>query len=113
MSAVIHPDGTLGKYAFGVAGDDLIEKTDSGVVLEGYKIPSYQETIDTVKRLHYNLPFFNLIGWDMAICEDGIPLLVEWNQRPGPSQTACGTGFGKYTERIIKEVKDKKNTQII
>ena len=111
MSAQIDDEGKLCKYAFGVAGDDKIEKTDSGIVLEGYEIPSYKEAIEIVKKLHYKLPLFDLIGWDLAIGEDGEPILIEWNGEPDPSQTACGTGFGSLTERIISEIWNRPNTR--
>ena len=110
ISAKINEDGTIGKYAFGVAGEDRLERTDSGVLLEGYQVPSFDKAIETVKRLHYSLPLFDLVGWDIAIDEGGEPVLIEWNGRPGPSQTACGTGFGDMTERIIKEVWPRENT---
>ena len=110
ISAKINPDGTLGKYAFGKAGDDLIEKTDTGIVLEGYQLPSYDKAVAKVRELHYSLPLFDLIGWDISIDEEGEPVLIEWNGRPGPSQTACGTGYGDLTERIISEVWNRKNT---
>lgn len=110
ISAKINVDGTLGKYAFGKAGDDMLEKTDTGIVLEGYQIPSYNKAVEKVKELHYSLPLFDLIGWDISINEEGEPILIEWNGRPGPSQTACGTGYGELTERIITEVWNRKNT---
>ena len=110
ISAKINPDGTLGKYAFGKAGDDMIEKTDTGVVLDGYQLPSYDKAVAKVKELHYSLPLFDLIGWDISIDETGEPVLIEWNGRPGPSQTACGTGYGDLTERIFSEVWNRKNT---
>lgn len=112
ISVVIRPDGTLGRYAFGSAGDDMIEKTDTGIVLEGYEVPSYEKAVETVKRLHYSLPLFDLVGWDISIDEEGEPVLIEWNGRPGPSQTACGTGYGELTERIFNEVWNRKNTVI-
>ena len=110
ISAKINPDGTLGKYAFGKVGDDRIEKTDTGIVLEGYQLPSYDKAVEKVKELHYSLPLFDLVGWDIALDEEGEPVLIEWNGRPGPSQTACGTGYGDLTERIIGEVWNRKNT---
>ena len=111
ISTVIHEDGTLGKYAFGVSGDDMIEKTDTGIVLEGYKIPYFEKAIEVVKKSHYDLPFFDLVGWDISINENGEPVLIEWNGNAGPSQTACGTGLGKYTERIVTELMPRKNTR--
>lgn len=111
ISAKVNEDGTIAKYAFGTAGNDKIEKTDTGVTLDGYVIPSYNKVIETVKRSHYDLPFFDIVGWDIAVNEDGEPTLIEWNAKVGPSQTACGTGLGKYTERIIREVWNRKNTR--
>ena len=111
ISAIIGEDGKLGKYAYGGHSDDRVEKTDSGTVLEGFEIPSYFEAIETVKRLHYRLPFFNLIGWDVAIDEEGDPVIIEWNADPGLSQSAYGPGFGKYTERILRELWPRVNSR--
>lgn len=111
ISAMINEDGTLCKYGHGSVGDDNILKTDTGIVLEGYKIPHFTDVLEAVKRAHYNLPFFDIVGWDMSVDETGTPVLVEWNGNPGPSQTACGTGLGKYTERIIRELWQRKNTR--
>ena len=111
ISAIIEEDGKLGKYAYGGFSDDKVEKTDSGTILEGFKIPSYSEAIETVKRLHYQLPFFNLIGWDVAIDEAGDPVIIEWNADPGLSQSAYGPGFGKFTERVLRELWPRENTR--
>ena len=112
ISAKVNEDGTIAKYAFGAPGNDMIEKTDTGIMLEGYEIPSFEKVIETVKRSHYDLPFFDIVGWDMSVADDGEPVLIEWNAKVGPSQTACGTGLGKYTERIIKEVWPRRNTRV-
>lgn len=111
ISTVINRNGKLGKYAYGDPGVDKVEYTDTGIRLEGYEIPSYEKVVDTVKRLHFNLPFFNLIGWDVAIGEDSEPILVEWNVCTELSQSANGPAFGEYTERIIKELMQKPNDQ--
>lgn len=110
ISAIIDENGRLGKFGFGGYEEDNITKTDTGIVLKGYQIPSYDKSIETVKALHYQLPFFDLIGWDIAIDEVGDPVLIEWNQRVGLSQSAFGPGFGKYTERILRELWPRKNT---
>lgn len=108
ISTVIGEDGKLGGTAFGGFTADGVGKTDSGVLLDGFEIPSYHQAIETVKRLHYQLPFFNLIGWDVAIDEEGDPVIIEWNACPGLSQSAFGPGFGKYTERILRELWNKE-----
>ena len=110
ISTRINADGTLGKYAYGAPGDDKIEYTDSGIKLEGYEIPSYHKVIEQVKEYHYQLPYFDLMGWDMAVEEDGTPILIEFNMTPDLSQSANGPAFGEYTELILKRALSKKNT---
>lgn len=110
ISTTIYKDGKLGKEAFGGFSKDNITKTDTGIVLEGYQLPSYDKAIDMVKRLHLKLPFFDIVGWDVAIQEDGEPVLVEFNSNPGLSQSAFKSGMGEYTERIIRELWPRPNT---
>ena len=112
ISAVINEEGRLGKYGFGGFDQDDILTTDTGTVLEGFQIPSFDKVVEKVKELHFQLPFFDLIGWDMAVAEDGEPVLIEWNTRVGLSQSAYGPGFGKYTERILRELWPRKNTRV-
>lgn len=111
ISTTVSKNGKLGKYAFGGYSEDNLEVTDSGVVLDGYQLPSYDKAIAFVKELHYYLPFFNLVGWDVAIQENGEPILIEWNARPGLSQSAFCSGMGDYTERIIRELWPRENTR--
>ena len=111
ISTTVSKNGKLGKYAFGGYTIDNIEKTDSGIVLDGYQVPSFDKAIEFVKELHLYLPFFNLVGWDVAIQENGEPILIEWNARPGLSQSAFCSGMGEYTERIIRELWPKINTK--
>ncbi len=113
MSAKINKDGTLAKYAYSVPGEDKIEFTDTGIRLLGYKIPSYDKTLAMVKDLHYHLPFFNLVGWDICIDEQGEPMMIEWNANSDPSQSANGPAFGEYTDRILKETMKCENSRPI
>ena len=111
ISTRINIDGTLCKYAFGAPGNDNVEKTDTGVVLDGYKIPSYDKAIDLVKTMHLFLPHFDLVGWDIAIDTEGIPVIIEFNTWPELSQSANGPAFGDYTERVLKEIWNRPNTR--
>lgn len=111
LSTTISPEGRLGKFSFGKVGSDNIEKTDTGIQLEGYQIPSFDKAIEFVKRLHFRLPFYNIIGWDVAIEENGEPILIEFNTKPGLSQSAFGSGMGEYTDRIIRELWPRPNTR--
>lgn len=111
ISAVVNSDGTLGEYGYLSDNESCRKTTDSGVVLDGYQIPSYDKAIDFVKNLHYKLPFFDLIGWDIAINKNGEPVIIEWNVRPGFSQLSYGPAFGENTERIIKILWPRENTR--
>ena len=110
ISAIVDNKGRLGKYAYGGYNEDGITKTDTGIILEGYEIPSFDKAIEAVKKQHYHLPFFDIIGWDIAIDDEGDPVVLEWNANVGLSQSAYGPGFGEYTERIIKELWPRKNS---
>lgn len=110
ISTSISKEGRLGKYAYGGYSEDNIVETDTGVVLENYQIPSYDKVIDMVKRMHMRLPYLNIVGWDVAIEENGNPILIEINTNPGLSQSAFKSGMGEYTERIITELWPRRNT---
>lgn len=110
ISAAINPDGKIAKYAYGKPGVDKVEYTDNGTKLDGYEVPSYQEALDMVKELHYQLPYFNIMAWDIAITKDGKPLMIEFNMTPDLSQSANGPAFGELTDEILTEAMKHKNT---
>lgn len=110
ISAIIRKDGTIGKYAYGAPGVDNVEYTDSGVKLEGYKVPSFDKAIELVKFSHMQLPYFNIIGWDIAIEEDGSPIMIELNLNPDLSQSANGPAFGEYTDEILRDAMSRNDT---
>ena len=110
ISTTITKEGKLGKVAFGGYSTDDITKTDTGIVLDGYQLPSYDKAIAFVKRLHMKLPYFNIIGWDVSIGEDGEPILIEYNTHPGLSQSAFCSGMGENTQRVIRELWPRRNT---
>lgn len=110
ISTTITKDGKLGRAAFGGYSEDNVLKTDTGISLEGYQLPSYDKAIGFVKRLHIKLPYFNIIGWDVSIEENGEPILIEFNTHPGLSQSAFCSGMGENTERIIRELWPRRNT---
>ena len=112
ISAKINMDGTLCKFAYGAPGQDKIELTDSGVRLEGYQVPSFEKAIAVVKEQHLNLPFQDLLGWDICIEETGDPVMLEWNTTPELSQSAVGPAFGDYTEMVIKDAMSRPNSRL-
>jgi hypothetical protein len=66
--------------------------------------------IEFVKEQHLYMPWFDLIGWDIAINKEGNPVVIEFNITPDLSQSANGPAFGEYTETIIKDAMGRQNT---
>lgn len=108
-------DLTTGKIkgpAFGSATEPLMPKTDSGIELDNYLIPSFPQIIEFVKDLHLRLPYFRLIGWDVSVDGNGKPVMIEWNRSAELSQVAHGPAFGDYTEEIFAKAISERNTLI-
>ncbi len=112
ISVKVNDDGSLDMFAYGVPEEGLIERTDSGIKLDGYMLPSYEKVKDFVRKAHLYMPFQSIIGWDVCIDEAGEPLLLEWNTNPELSQTAVGPAFGDYTEEILQEAMKHPNTRV-
>lgn len=113
MSARIEKNGKIAKYAYSSADCPPFESTDNGIKLEGYKIPEFDKLVKKCKELHKQLPYFNLVGWDMSVSKSGEPVLIEWNVSPDLSQSANGPAFGEYTEEILTYVKNNDTTRFI
>ena len=104
----VQSDGRLSKYAV-----SRVSKTNavhpSGVVFADVVIPNYAHVLEKVKEAADNMPYFNLLGWDIAIGEDGEPIFIEFNVRPEQNQKTCGPSFGDLTEDVLDEVFGKKD----
>ena len=83
----VNEDGKLQKFGFyrKPHGTKATLHPDSKIVFENYAIPFFVETIGMCKSFHAKLKEIHLIGWDVAITENG-PLFIEGND-------SCGTDF--------------------
>ena len=60
------------------------------------EIPNWERIKTVALALHGRSPQMDIIGWDFAISPDGIPILIEFNPRPGVGlQQAVGPMFSK------------------
>jgi hypothetical protein len=87
--------GCLKKYGFynlSVKDKSLAtEHPGSKIVFENYPIPYLKEAIELCLKAH-RLLFFNfLLGWDIAITDEG-PVIVEANEKPGMNVVQCLDG---------------------
>lgn len=113
VTTKINNDGRLAKYLIAPPVEGLLEKTDTGVVVEDYQIPSYEKVVEIVKEMHLQLPYFNLAGWDIAVGTDGEPVFIEWNARTELSQSAAGPAFREFTEEVLKTLHTNPSTHYL
>jgi len=102
--------GRIKGPAFGSNKEKNMERTDSGVVLDQYLLPSFPQVLEFVKDLHAKLPYFKLVGWDVSVDANGNPVMIEWNKSAELSQVAHGPAFGEYTEEILAAAFKEKNS---
>lgn len=109
-------DGTMMDYAFqeNHAENDLtkMKELPSGADFAGLQIPQWQEIQNLLRKLHYKLPYFKIINWDVALQEDGTPIIIEYNlidSTPFPDQLSIGPVFGDLTEEVLQDMASRKN----
>ena len=74
-------------------------------------VPSYEKVKAAVLYLHHRFPQFALIGWDITVNQEGHPIVVEYNFRPGltTSQLANGPLFSEEDlEEIMNHISKRK-----
>lgn len=54
----------------------------TGIELVGYQIPHWDEVLEFARKIAYVEPRAHYVGWDIALCSDGIEL-IEGNIPPG------------------------------
>lgn len=105
-------DGKLKKYLYTLNPFSRNEYTENGVKIFGIQLPNFETVCQTIKKCALKLPYARYVGWDIAINQEGIPVLIEINLKcPGGNimQIPNGPLFGEYTTEILNEVFYKKN----
>lgn len=103
--------GRIKGSAIGGPKESLMPVTDVGTPTDGFQIPCFDKIMDVVKEMHYRLPYFRIIGWDMSVDKEGKPSLIEWNRAAELSQVAHGPAFGDFTEEILADAMRRENTR--
>ena len=103
ISCVIQPDGRLAEKAV-TRKAVWTEKHPNGMEFKDITVPNLQGVLDSAKQLHLMLPYFDFIGWDFAVRDDGAPVFIEFNVMPEPNQVSCGPTFGGLTDKVLEDV---------
>ena len=82
---------------------NIVTETSTGVHLKDCKIPNYEKVHDMIKSMHYVVPYFKIISWDIGINKYDEPFLIEYNtHRQGIDlQIAAGPLLGDFTDEIL------------
>lgn len=69
------------------------------------EIPYWNRIKEAALLLHGKLPHFDIVGWDFSLTSEGIPVLIEYNIRPGVGlQQAVGPMF---TQEELDDIMSK------
>lgn len=103
----IKPNGQLKNVAYDTAAN-VYHKHPQGAEFESIVIPNYVDCINLVTTLAKRFSSVSrLISWDLAIGEDGKPLLIESNLTFGEldfHQLCNGPIFGDLTQEVLADV---------
>lgn len=71
--------------------------------IEKMVIPDYEKVIDFVFKLHKQVPYFDLVGWDIGIDKNNEPIFIEMNLRAevDHAQMMGGPMFGDYLDEVM------------
>lgn len=72
----------------------------TGIELIGYQIPHWQEVLEFARKAAFVEPRAHYVGWDIAVCPDGIEL-IEGNIPPGEGIIQVCDGIPK--RRLLVE----------
>lgn len=100
-------DGSVNEFGFDAHGK-IIKETYTGEKLSTLKLSRYEDVIAYVEKLHKQLPYVPLIGWDIALRHDGTPVMIELNaSTPGIwfEQLCTGPLFGDRFDEVMEYVK--------
>ncbi|TGY96349.1 hypothetical protein E5329_09975 [Petralouisia muris] len=78
----------------------------SGKKLQGFQVPYWNEAKEMVVKSAQRLSENNIVGWDVAITEQG-PVLLEGNPDQGTGVIQMCDGKGKYP-RIQRRIKENR-----
>jgi hypothetical protein len=99
--------GRLKKYGYNKEGTRYIEHPTSRVMFEDFIIPQWQQISELAIKIQQAFPCYRILGMDIALQENGEPILIEVNDRPGflAMEQLCGPllqvkqnlkAFGEY-----------------
>jgi len=101
----VSANGSIGNRILDLEGTTTL--LDDDFFTAGRVIPNFDSAAAMCKEIHEHLHHFDLVAFDVAVQENGEPIILEFNIRqPGilVYQFVHGPFFGEYTEGLVKEL---------
>ncbi len=99
--------GRLGSKGVFHDGRQVERHPELGYLFSDKCIPNIDKAYELVKNAHPSISHFRVVGWDVAIDEQGEATMVEVNFTLcgiNDMQVCCGPLFGDDTKRMLDEV---------
>ena len=76
----------------------------------GFKVPQWDNIVDTVKKAAIVHPEVRYVGWDVTIKEDGTIVLIEGNPGADPDVTQIEDQIGKWPlyKPLLGQIKNQQ-----
>ena len=100
----VFEDGTCMNYGTDHFGN-IHYKHPNGFEFAGHKLYGVDQAIALAKKLHWRIPQFKQMSWDITIDENGVPTLIEMNPRGGANlyQMIGSLPFGEKTAQVLDD----------
>lgn len=103
----ISPNGELQHTAATQSPYERQVKTDSGILIQGYKIDNFDEMVQTAVKAHSRIPQFGIMGWDICTNSDNEVVIIEFNPNPDMRMEQLffeSTCLGEWQDDILKSI---------
>lgn len=105
----VSPDGDVNDVGHDIQLNEY--KSNGNCVFANCHIPQMKKILSLIEKAHVeNFAICKFIGWDIAIDENGDPVIIELNSsQPGVigEQLVSGPIFGKRTQEVIDYCKNR------
>ncbi|HEX3009322.1 MAG TPA: sugar-transfer associated ATP-grasp domain-containing protein, partial [Bacteroidales bacterium] len=89
----------------------ILKHPQTEVTFEGIEIPFYDEAKELCRKLHFQLPYFFILGWDIAFTPSG-PVVIESNNiHKLVDEQKFEGGLRKQFDIYIKEFIENKRKE--
>ena len=80
---------------------------DTGRLIKGFKIPCWEQILETCKAATQTIPNIHFAGWDLCVTKNGQVEIIEGNHAPdfdGGMQSPLKVGVKKKVQQTVMEV---------